>query len=143
MEKSTNKGAIQNKLIEQIKQSISSNRSIADELAELFNVSIDSAYRRIRGETALTIDEVSKICNHYRIPFEYAGIPKENGNSVIFNYNHLSDKNDSFTKYLNKICYDLKRIKSTDSKEIIFAVEDAPLFHHFCFEKLTAFKLFY
>ena len=134
---------IQDLFIQRLKESIPPNHSLVDEMADLLEVSTDSAYRRIRGETALTIDEVSRICSHYRIPFDYAGVQGGKGDSVTFSYNHLSDKPESFEKYLENILADLKQIKSTEKKEIIFAAEDVPIFHHFRFPKLSAFKLFY
>jgi hypothetical protein len=134
---------IQDLFIQRLKETIPQNHSLVDEMADLLGVSTDSAYRRIRGETALTIDEVSKICSHYRIPFDYAGAENGKGDSVTFSYNHLSDKPDSFEKYLENILADLRQIKSIEKKEIIFAAEDVPIFHHFQYPKLSAFKLFY
>jgi len=135
--------SIQAQFIQLLKESIPANFSLVDELADLLGVSNDSAYRRIRGETALTIDEVSKICAHYKIPFDYAGIEKGKGNAVTFSYNHLSENTESFPNYMEKILTDLRRINSVETKEIIFAAEDVPIFHHFCFPKISAFKLFY
>ena len=138
-----NDRTVQAQFLQRLKESIPANHSLVDELADLLEVSTDSAYRRIRGETALTIDEVSKICSHYRLPFDYAGVQKGKGDSVTFSYNHLTANPDSFEKYMENILADLKRIKGTENKEIIFAAEDVPIFHHFCFPKLSAFKLFY
>ncbi len=138
-----NERTIQDQFIQRLKETIPTNHSLVDEMADLLGVSTDSAYRRIRGETALTIDEVSKICSHYRMAFDYAGVQGGKGDSVTFSYNHLSEKPESFEKYLENILGDLRQIKSLDKKEIIFAAEDVPIFHHFQFPKLSAFKLFY
>ncbi|MDQ3108334.1 MAG: hypothetical protein M3R17_00425 [Bacteroidota bacterium] len=138
-----NERTIQEQFIQRLKETIPPNHSLVDEMADLLGVSTDSAYRRIRGETALTIDEVSKICSHYRIAFDYAGVTGGRGDSVTFSYNHLSDNPESFEKYLENIVSDLRQIKPLEKKEIIFAAEDVPIFHHFQFPKLSAFKLFY
>lgn len=138
-----NERTIQEQFIQRLKETIPPNHSLVDEMADLLGVSTDSAYRRIRGETALTIDEVSKICSHYRIAFDYAGVQGGKGNSVTFSYNHLSEKPESFEKYLENILGDLRQIKPLEKKEIIFAAEDIPIFHHFQFPNLSAFKLFY
>jgi hypothetical protein len=138
-----NERNVQAQFIQLLKESIPANHSLVDEMADLLDVSTDSAYRRIRGETALTIDEVSKICSHYRIPFDQAGIKGGKGDSVTFSYNHLSKSSESFEAYLNNILADIRHIKSLGNKEIIFAAEDVPIFHHFSFPKLSAFKIFY
>ena len=49
---------IQEDFFRQIKQKLPSHLSMADEIATLLNISQDSAYRRIRGEKPLTIDEI-------------------------------------------------------------------------------------
>ncbi len=138
-----NERTVQSEFLKRLKETIPANHSLVDELADLLEVSTDSAYRRIRGETALTIDEVSRICSHYRLPFDYAGVQKGKGNSVTFSYNHLSENPESFEVYMKNILNDLRRIKACETKEIIFGAEDVPLFHHFSFPKLSAFKLFY
>ena len=52
---------IQTDFLNQMRNKLPGNASFADELAELLNVSRDSAYRRIRGETVLSLDEVKKL----------------------------------------------------------------------------------
>ncbi|HTL82139.1 MAG TPA: hypothetical protein VL651_10565, partial [Bacteroidia bacterium] len=135
---------VQSQFIQKLKESIPANTSLVDEMADLLSISTDSAYRRIRGETALTIDEVTKLCNHYKMGFDFTGKPEGGfGSSVTFNYHHLSDELDHFRSYLINIRNDMKRIKSSVMKEILFAAEDILIFHHFCFPHLAAFKLFY
>ncbi len=138
-----NERSVQSRFIQRLKETIPANHSLVDELADLLQVSTDSAYRRIRGETALTIDEVSTICSHYRIPFDYVGAQNGKGDSVTFSYNHLTGESASFEAYLQNLVRDMRRIKSAEPKEIIWAAEDVPIFHHFSFPKLSAFKLFY
>ncbi|MBI3511455.1 MAG: hypothetical protein HY064_12390 [Bacteroidetes bacterium] len=135
---------VQSQFIKKLKETVSSNTSLVDEMADLLSVSTDSAYRRIRGETALTIDEVTKLCTHYRIPFDFVGKPEKSfGSTVTFHYHHLSDDLENFRGYLMNILNDMKRIKAADQKEIIFSGVDIPIFHHFGFLNLSAFKLFY
>jgi hypothetical protein len=135
---------VQAQLIRKLKDSIPANHSLVEEMADLLQISTDSAYRRIRGETALTIDEVTRLCSHYRIPFDFASTAKSGaGNTVTFNYHHLSDDFSNFEAYLRNLVNDMRRIRSSEPKEIIFAAEDIPIFHHFRFPVLAAFKLFY
>jgi DNA-binding XRE family transcriptional regulator len=52
--------------LEKIQDVLSPNTTLAAELCEKLNCSADSAYRRIRGETLLSIDELitlsQKVC---------------------------------------------------------------------------------
>lgn len=127
--------------IQKIRQMIPPSLSLVDELADLLQVSTDSAYRRIRGETALTFDEVLLLCNHFKISFD--SFTSSTSGSVTFKYNPINEDESSFERYLHNILNDLRKIQGFEQKQIIFAAEDIPIFHHFRFNELTAFKIFY
>lgn len=137
------KTPVQNQFIQKLKESIPANHSLVEEMADLLKISTDSAYRRIRGETALTIDEVTLLCGHYRIPFDFTGNTGTATSSVTFTYNHLSADIGNFEAYLTNVAAHMKQIRLSDPKEIIWAAEDIPIFHHFRYPTLLAFKLFY
>jgi hypothetical protein len=127
--------------IERIKQALPSSFSLVNELADLLEISTDSAYRRIRGETTFTFDEIITLCNHYKISFD-SFCQNESG-SVNFNYTLLLSSIESFKGYISGIRNDMKRIGQMQEKEIIYAAEDIPIFHLFKFPELAAFKMFY
>jgi len=60
-------GQIQEILFQEIKGKLSSNISFVHDLSELLGISYDSAYRRIRGEKELSLEELKTICLHYNI----------------------------------------------------------------------------
>lgn len=132
---------VQTNFIAKLKDALPPNLSLADELSDLLEVSTDSAYRRIRGETALSIDEVVKICKHYKIPF--SPVSEENPNTITFGIRPLNNDKLAFENYLVDLRNDLKKISHFENAQIIYAAEDIPVFHHFCFDELTAFKCFY
>lgn len=132
---------IQQRFLQKLKEIIPPNYSLVDELADLLQVSTDSAYRRIRGETAVSMDEVVKLCQHYKIPLGLLGADATDG--VTFNYRLVSDHTQSFKDYLTKLLADLQKIKSAEPKQVIYAAADVPLFHHFNYPEQAAFKFFY
>lgn len=127
--------------IERIKQSLPASHSLVDELSDLLELSSDSAYRRIRGETVFTFDEIIKICNAYKISFD--SFCTQEGGMVNFNYCTSLNVPSGMTEYLQRILNDMKAIDHATEKEIIYAAEDIPLFHLFKFPELAAFKIFY
>lgn len=133
----------QSQFIQKLKESIPANHSLVEEMADLLKISTDSAYRRIRGETALTIDEVTLLCSHYRIPYDFTGNTGQATATVTFTYHHLSADIRNFEQYLANLAAHMKQIRNSEPKEIIWAAEDIPIFHHFRFPTLMAFKLFY
>lgn len=125
--------------IDKIKALLPANVSLADALSELLCISKDAAYRRIRCETDLTLEEVLVICEHYKITFESLSNP----NAVAFHFKQLSPDVESFKAYLLGMLSDLERIKSFENASIIYAAEDIPVFHHFPYPVLSAFKIYY
>lgn len=131
-------------LMQRIKGALPSNLSLVDELADLLKVSNDSAYRRMRGETQLSIEELAAICKHFKISFD-AFINSGDTGYVSFTHHQLSSHVNTFREYLQSIKNDLEQILlfPEDSRRIIFAAEDIPVFQHFAHPFLTAFKIFY
>ncbi len=137
-----NPNQIQLDFIEKIRGTMPANISLVDSLAEVLNLSIDSAYRRIRGATSLTLDEITKLCNHYKVSFDF-GKPQGEPGMVTFHYRTITDSKGKILDYIGDLNNHLKKIASFKNKEIIYAAEDVPVFHHFRYENLTAFKIFY
>jgi hypothetical protein len=137
-----NPSQIQIDFIEKIKATLSSKISFVHTLSEVLGMSNDSAYRRMRGVTSLTLDDITRLCNHFNVSFDLGNSKVEKG-LVTFNYRTISDKEERMEEYLTDLLNHLKHISSFKDKLIIYAAEDVPLFHHFKYEELTAFKIFY
>ncbi|MFI5149281.1 MAG: hypothetical protein ACHQRM_06070 [Bacteroidia bacterium] len=138
---SKRESVVQLDFIRRLKDLIPSSHNLADEMADLLNISSDSAYRRIRGETALSIDEVSLLCRKFNVSFDT--FRSDISGSVTFSYRPLNNSERAFDAHFGSILTDLKRIQQFTRKEIIYAAEDIPPFHYYQFPELTAFKIFY
>jgi len=131
----------QQKFIERIKISMPKEFSMVNELADLLEISIDSAYRRIRGETSFTLDEIVYICEKYGISFD--SFYKNSIGVVEFNYSMLESTVESFGDHVTSIKKGIEKIFNMPDKRIIYAAEDIPVFCIFKYDLLAAFKLFY
>jgi hypothetical protein len=127
---------------QQLKSVLPPSISMVDALADLLQLSNDSVYRRLRGETALSIEEISAICIHFKISFD-SFIQSGNDGQVNFSYHQLNSGVNSFQDYLTSIKKDLEKLTQFPESQIIFAAEDVPVFHHFEQPLLAAFKIFY
>lgn len=132
---------MQEVFIKHLKSTVPSNVSLVDDIADLLNISNDSAYRRLRNETELSLDETYKICKHYRISAD--SVFSKQTNSVTCNYIKLTDSEENFENYLLSLENQLKQLSKIDNSKIIYAAEEVPIFHSFFTEKLASFKLFY
>lgn len=132
---------MQEVFIKHLKNIVPANVSLVDDIADILKISNDSAYRRLRNETELSLDETYKICKHYRISAD--NIFSNQAHSVTCNYIKLTDSADNFESYLMGLQSQLKQITKSENARIIYAAEEVPIFHSFHSEKLAAFKLFY
>lgn len=132
---------IQDQFISKLKKALPPGIGLAEELSDILDVSIDSAYRRIRGETDLTIDEIFFISKKHGISIDE--IFGNRADSVTFAYTKLTDSSANFEAYLSRLNEHLKSINKFKEKKIYYVAEDIPMFYSFFSKKLSDFKLFY
>jgi hypothetical protein len=133
--------SIQEYLFRRIKEKLPAEASLADVIAEHLHVSNDSAYRRIRSETLLVLEEVKILCDAFGISLDQTIHSKEN--TVVFTTFSLNNDNYSFKSYLNDILHNLKMVSSFNRGEIIYLTKDFSIFHNFISRPLFAFRYFF
>jgi len=131
---------VQNRIFDKIKQILPANTSFVDELAIVLDISNDSAYRRIRGEKQLSIEELLKLGTAYHISFD--SLLQNNIDNVSFNYRSING-NISFEAYFNSILDNMKLVSGFEKSELIYVAKDIPLVQYFEYPQITAFKLFF
>ena len=132
---------LQEYLFQRIREKLPSTASLADVIAEKLFVSTDSAYRRIRGETPLILEEAKILCEAFSISLdELIGASQ---NSISFRFTQLNNSNYSFKRYLLEILENLKMISSATEKELIYLSKDIPIFYNFLYHPLFAFRYFF
>ena len=128
-------------LFQRIKELLPPHASLVDTVASIIHVSSDSAYRRIRGETPLVLDEAREICHHFKLSLDQ--ILNVQGGAVMFQNVRINTKNYSYTKYLADIIKQVEYAGSFIHKEIIYLTKDMALFHNFYYKPLIAFRYFF
>ncbi len=131
----------QRRFLEEVKRKVPGNISLAEVIADDLNISNDSAYRRIRGDTQLTLEECLVLCNKYNVSID--SLFENSTNHIVFNYRAIHQDTFNFELYFKSILENLDTIKKFEKKEMIFAENDILPFHLFKFEGLAAFKLFF
>jgi hypothetical protein len=110
-------------------------------VSDILHVSSDSAYRRIRGETPLVLEEAKQLCDHFHLSLDQL-LSLKSG-FTLFQTERIHYKNYTFENYLNGILQQLKQMNSFMKKEIIYLSKDLPFFHNFLKEPLFAFHYFF
>ncbi|MFM6952437.1 MAG: hypothetical protein ACKOXR_04750, partial [Bacteroidota bacterium] len=116
---------VQSNFIELLKRSAPMHISLAEELSELLQISLDSVYRRLRCETDITLSETFAICKHFNIPLE--ALSEVNSNMVAFRINKLTADSESFYQYLQVLHGDLSWMMKYPNHRLIYAAEDLPV----------------
>ena len=129
---------MQELFIKHLKNTVPANVSLVDDIADLLKISNDSAYRRLRNETVLSLDETYKICKHYRISAD--AIFSRQTNAVTCNYIKLTDSAENFEGYLVSLENQLKLISKAENARIIYAAEEVPIFQNERNEKLELLR---
>jgi hypothetical protein len=132
---------IQPLFLEQVKAKLPPHVSFPDELAEILKISRDSAYRRIRGETILSLEEVRTICNYYRLSLDALLAPTQD--SISFNHRAINSSTFTFSDWLASILKNLEMIHQFPQRELVYCAKDMPIFHYFLFPQLAAFKMYF
>jgi hypothetical protein len=131
----------QHYLFRLIRDKLSEEQSISDVVGNLLHVSNDSAYRRIRGETLLVLDETKILCEAFDISLDQ--ILNAKPNSVLFTPVVLNNNEYNFENFLLDIKKNLQSIASYSQKQVIYLTKDIPFFHNFSFRPLFAFHYFF
>jgi hypothetical protein len=135
------KPATQDLLFDTVRIGLSPNLSMVHEISELLEISYDSAYRRIRGEKELTIEELRLICDRFKISAD--SLFALESRNVLFNPLAIHERGFSFKDWLLTILSAIKAINSCKDKEIIYSAKDIPVFHYFEFPEVLAFKYYF
>jgi hypothetical protein len=138
MEDGTN---VQKRFFQELKTKLPANLSLANIVADELCISIDSAYRRIRGESDLSLKEFDLLSSKFDVSTDT--VLSKPGSSINFNYRAISPGNFSFESYFVSLTEEIKSLQQLGLSEIIYAALDLPMFYYFIFPKLAAFKLFF
>ena len=132
---------IQIRLMRMIRDQLPDHVSLVDEIADLLDLSNDSAYRRIRGEKQLSLHEVQKLAGSFNISLDdLVGNPP---NSVTFRTNFLEEEAYSFRDWLGNLLKFTQTANQTADGEAIFILNELNIYQIIQVPEVCAFKLFF
>lgn len=134
-------GELQQQLFQAIKSKMPENISPAEEIAKLLDISPDSAYRRLRGEKTISLDELYTLCTHYQVSLDKMMNIKQGG--IVFQGQYLDTTNFKFEEYITSVMHNMAYINSFKEKCFYYLCKDLPIFHHYHIKEIAAFKWFF
>ncbi len=132
---------IQERLFREIRSKIDAQASFVHTIAELLHVSYDSAYRRIRGEKIISVDELYKLSSMFGISID--SLFEIKSGKTVFNSVSVEPGKVTLKQWFEVILENIQKLQSDPEARIIYAAKDAPFFHYFHIPELAAFKMFF
>lgn len=124
-----------------LKVNLPPHLSLVDEVAELLGISNDSAYRRIRGEKPISLEEIQTLCSHYKVSMDqFLQLQSDN---FIFSGKLNDSSYDAFENYLDNLLQNFQFVNSFNRKHMFILMKDIPPFMYFHIQELAAFKFFF
>lgn len=132
---------LQTQLFQHIKSKLPATASLVDEISAILQISTDSAYRRIRGEKTISLEEVYRLCQHFRLSLD--NLLNLQTDAFLFTGNFVNPESFRFDDYLNSSLQHIKYMASFKERKVFYLAKDIPFFHHFQFRPLAAFKYYF
>ena len=132
---------LQVQLFQHLKNRLPPQASFVDEMSKLLDISTDSAYRRIRGEKPLSLEEVYKLCIHYKLSLD--NLLNLQSDAFLFTGSFVQTESFRFDEYLANVVQQVKYMASFKERRMYYLCKDIPLFHHFHFKEIAAFKYYF
>ncbi|MDX2285788.1 MAG: hypothetical protein NW241_16590 [Bacteroidia bacterium] len=126
---------------EKLRDLIRSNVRLAQEVADVLNLSLDGAYRRIRNETPLRVDEMAILCKKFGVSVDELML--DNHQAIVTFQTSRLDESATFEDYLQQMTREISSIHQYGVNKCYFAAKDIPVHHLFQFPELVLFKMFF
>ncbi len=137
----TNEKTVQSVFFDRIKSKLSPEQNLVDTIAELLSVSDDSAYRRIRGDKLLNINDLQLLANAFNLSLDELIMGGNQG--IFFEHQSIKKMKLDFNSYFHDMAKTMKRLQSAPGCKMVYAAMDVPIFHYFNFPEIILFKTYF
>jgi len=137
-----NPATVQLLFFQHLKTRLPQHLSMVDEIAGLLGISTDSAYRRIRGEKPIDLEEAHKLCSHFKISMDQL-LHLQNDTFIFNGKLKMEGHENVFEDWLQEVQHQFEAINSFQKKHIYFFMKDIPPFVHFQVPELAIFRCFF
>lgn len=134
---------LQISFFKKVKEQLPPHVSLPDVVSDYLNISNDSAYRRIRGEKAMTLDEIEILVSKTNISLDQFFKVNNSSNEIRFTGKLIDREVFDFDDYLLGITKQLQLFDAASEKEMFLFNKDIPIFLHFMFPELATFKCYF
>lgn len=131
---------LQGHLLNNILHKFKKRSEAVEALSGILNIGKDAVYRRLRGDTLLTPDELRLLANKYQISLD--ALIFGDTDSVFFTFNAFSQTITSVEDYLIGLKDSVAQLTTLPEAKVYYASSEIPFFYYCFFPKLITFKLY-
>ncbi len=131
---------LQSYIFESLKPYFKNQAEVVSALKDLIHLTQDGVYRRLRGESYLTLDEIEKIAIKYKISLDAHVF--RNTDIVSFQFNPFVKTIRTYDDYMNELYNAVKPLSQLKALKLKCAASELPLFYFLSSPQLFAFKMF-
>jgi hypothetical protein len=131
---------LQRQLFNAIKQKLPKGENLARHIADALNLSPDAAYKKIRGERLLDLQDLQLLFQTYKLSYEDMALDTAT-QKVWFSCNNLQIQ-PNFEDYLQFIAQQLQLLLDKQVKSLTCSAGEVPLFYYCMFPELIQFKAY-
>jgi len=131
---------IQDQLFDRILQQYNKRSEAVDHLCKLLSVGKDAVYRRLRGESLISPDEIEVLARHYHLSIDRFIFKEQE--QVRFTYSSLNQQVRTFDQYLEEILEQMMNFLHLPEQHFYYCTKDIPIFTYMYFPELIRFKLY-
>lgn len=132
---------LQKEIFERLKQHVPKGTSMAEYIGNILFLSNDSVYRRLRGETLLSVDELQVICKSFGLSADNL-LNLRQDDEINCRVNKMGKSLLSFSDFLGSLLEDLKKLNQFQDKRVIYSGKDIPVLYSIMFPRLFAFRYY-
>jgi len=131
---------MQEELFDRILAQYDRRSQAVEALQELMGIGRDAVYRRFRGETPLSPDELSLLAKSYNLSLDELAF--QESNKFTFVYNSFTKPIASFKDFLKEVHQGMQEIQMLPNSRLFYTTAEIPVFHYLQFPELISFKLY-
>jgi BetR domain len=131
---------VHNRLVSELNKKAVNKGKLVHELVELLDISQDSVYRRLRGDSEFTLSEIYLMSNEYGLAMD--SILNANITSTSFRFNRLYEQTDAFIPYMISLTKQMELLAASKGS-LSFIASELPISQSFQNQGLRDFKIYY
>jgi transcriptional regulator with XRE-family HTH domain len=130
---------IQKRILKQIDKK-RNDKVMAVVVAEALDISEDAAYRRLKGRTKLSFEDIFKLCEKFELSLDE--IFGRSGNVITFTRSMVEFSENSIRDYFKLFSEKILAFSNADVKKIFYLSEDIPQYHYLPYYELYALRFY-